>query len=631
MLAGLALLALGGLVVWSLMREADAPADLVRFAIATPDTAPLRMGLGRDLAISPDGTQIIYDSFLPGGSRRQLYRRPIGQLAGEALRGSEDGGAPFVSPDGQWVGFQGGIGVTPGTLQKVSILGGPAVTLATLPSDITGASWGADDQIIVGTAFGGLFRVPGGGGEPEALTTPDAEHGEVSHRRPFIVPNRQAVLFVVHTGGAPARQLAVFSLETGEVTRLGLAGTAPHYVKTGHLLYGAADGSVRAVPFDDTSLDVTGNPVPVIDADVVKSSGSGNFSVSDNGTLVYVPIGDGVLSPRTLVWVDPDGREDPLADLSLAAYPQSVDVAPDGTRVALEVADDPNAPVETDVWTYDLARGTLNRLTTAPGQDRTPLWTPDGRQVVFGSNRDGAVGLYRQNADGTGDAERVYLDDEATSLTATTWSSEGDTLVVTRRMSQQDDLALLSMEGEPAPEMLLESEFSETQADVSPDGAWIAYESDRSGRNEVYVERFPDLGDRQLISIDGGQQPRWSPDGRALFYLGPQANRLMIVPVTTGTGFTVGTPDTLVEGQFWDYFGRSSYDVAPDGRLMIIKRGAETSEDVQPPQINVVIDWFQELTERVPVPLDDVGRIPTARGQPTRGLQPRAPSVRSLV
>ncbi len=188
------------------------------------------------------------------------------------------------------------------------------------------------------------------------------------------------------------------------------------------------------------------------------------------------------------------------------------------------------------------------------------------------------------------------------NLAANAWSPEGDTLVVVRRSNNQNDLTLLSMDDEPGLELLLESEFDERRAAVSPNGEWIAYEFTRSGRKDIYVERFPDFGDRQPISTGGEQQPRWSVDGRELFYLGPQANRLMVVPVTTETGLSIGTPETLVEGQFYTCGSRPTYDVAPDGRLVIINRGADTSENDASPPIHVVLNWHQELLERVPVP-----------------------------
>ena len=276
-----------GLGSWVLTRSAPAAAaDVMRFTITTPDTARLHLpGNQPNLAISRDGTQIVYQS--DGG---QLHLRPINQLSEARLRGGERANEPFFSPNGLWVAFgSGGGGGT--TLQRVSILGGAPVTLAELESGMRGASWGLDDQIIVGTAGAdGLLRIPGGGGEPEVLTTPDAELTE-SHRWPFIIDEREAVVFAILTGTTlTTGQLAVLDLATGEVTQLGLAGVSPHYVSTGHLVYAAEDGSLRAVSFDAGTLSVTGSPVPLVDNIPVKLSGAADFDVSDNGRLVYVPI-----------------------------------------------------------------------------------------------------------------------------------------------------------------------------------------------------------------------------------------------------------------------------------------------------------------------------------------------------
>ena len=310
-IVALAIATVASLAVWTLTRSEATPAGPMRFAVVPPDTAPLLLGgTRRDLAISRDGTQVVYRSAAVSGGRR-LTLRPIDQLVGEPLRGTEQGVAPLVSPDGEWVGFHDGGGTT---LQKVSIFGGPPLLVTESLDPIYGASWGSDDQIIFGTFGSGLFRVSGGGGEPHALTMADTEQGELGHLWPCIIPGRGAVLFVVHGGGSPLStgQLAVLELDTGEVTHLGLAGVSPHYVSTGHLVYAAEDGSVRAVPFDVASLQVTGNPVPLVEDVVVKSSGAANFSISDNGRLVYVPGGPRGGNQRSLVWVDRDGREEPI-------------------------------------------------------------------------------------------------------------------------------------------------------------------------------------------------------------------------------------------------------------------------------------------------------------------------------
>ncbi len=586
----------GALGVWAVARPDPVPADVMRFTIDPPDDAPLSfIGAPHDLVISPDGSQIIYDGPAPSASRPQLNLRPIDQPVASPIRGAEDGFGPFVSPDGSWVGHI--VQSRPTVLRKVSIFGGPPVTLTEAPSDIRGASWGTDDQIVFGTARAGLFRVSGGGGEPQPLTTLDAEQGDDSHTWPFIIPGHEAVLFVISTGEIRGTgQLAALDLDSEEVTRLGLAGVSPHWVSTGHLVYAADDRSVWAVPFDAASLAVTGNPVPLLEDVMVKSSGAADFSISDDGRLVYAETG-GTAAGLTVAWVDGDGRVEPVADLAEATY-LSVDLSPDGRSLALELGD---SELSSDIWIYDLARGTLNPLTTDPADDSSPLWTLDGRQIVFGSDRGGTNGLYRRNADGTGEAELLLTDRDATTLVPNSWARDEGTLVVMRRIESTNSMMLLPVEGEPALEPLVESAFNETRSGVSPDGEWIAYESDRAGRSEIYVERFPDLGDRQLVSTDGGQQPRWSPDGQELFYLDPGASRLMVVPITTGSELTVGSPRTLVEAPVFDFAGRSAYDVGPDGRVVIILLPPRTSVGASP-QIHVVLNWFEELLERVPVP-----------------------------
>ena len=353
-----------GLVVWAVTRPDVRPADLMRFAIVPPDTAPMNyIGNWPDLAISPDGTQIVYKGPNPSGTGPVLNLRSIDQLGGAPLRGGEGGVGPFVSPEGEWVGFTRFDSTT--TLQKVSIFGGPPVTLTESPLPIFGASWGIDDQIVFGTSTvgsgepgaPGLFRVSGGGGEPEPLTTLDTEQGETSHTWPFIIPGREAVLFVIGAGQPLATgQLAVLDLATAEVTRLGLAGVSPRYVPTGHLVYAAEDGSVRAAPFDATSLEVTGNPVPLVEGVEVKGAGGANFGISDNGRLVYALGGGGAGSRRSFVWVDRDGREEPVA-ADPASY-QEFNLSPDGTRVAVSISGDDSA-----VWIYDLIRDITTRLT----------------------------------------------------------------------------------------------------------------------------------------------------------------------------------------------------------------------------------------------------------------------------
>ena len=565
-----------------------------RFVIPPPDATPFDFsGNFRFLVISTDGTRIVYQSRGPGGGP-QLTLRPIDQLVGAPLRGGEGGVSPFVSPDGEWVGF---VSAGNATLQKVSILGGPPVTLAELPSIIVGASWGTDDQIIVGTLSGGLFRVPGGGGKPEILTSPDADEGERNHRWPSVIPGRQAVLFAIGAGrGAAARQLAVLALDSGKVTRLGLAGTSPQYASTGHLVYAVEDGSVRAVPFDVERLEVTGNPVPILEGVVVNNtSGAANFSIAANGRLVYAS-GAGLPGERSLVWVDREGREEPLAaEPGPYTTPR---VSPDGTRVAVDRQDS-----NWDVWVYSVARRTLTRVTTDPADDNHPLWTLDGERLVFQSIREDARGLFWKAADGTGTTERLMESASPIFIGPGGWSPEGNSLIFGEipLSAANYDIGVLSMEGDRQSEPLLQMGFAEKAPTVSPDGRWLAYFTNETGQDEVYVQRFPDLGEKQQISVGGGREPLWSPDGRELFYRG-QRGLMAVTILDTEPTFRVGSAEIVFEQAYASYLDRRNYDVSPDGRRFLMIKGAATDAAAPATQIVVVLNWFEELKERVPIP-----------------------------
>ena len=580
--------ALAGLAARGLMAPEAVSAGLVRFAILPPESAPLDgAGLSRDLVISPDGRQVIYES--DGG----LYVRPIDQLIGAPLRGGESAVSPFFSPDGQWVGFVSGGAI----LQKVPILGGPPVTLAELPGTPLGLSWGADDQIVFGiSAFGntemsrGLYRVSGDGGEIERLTTVNSDERDTSHTWPFLIPDRDAVVFVISTDLPLATgQLAVLDLGTEEVTRLGPAGVSPQYVPTGHLVYASADGSVHGVPFDADGLEVTGSPVPLIDSVAIEGSGAAHFSIAADGSLAYVTRTGGPAEQRSLVWVDREGSEELLAAPPRDyVYPR---ISPDGTRVALDVL----PQNERDIWVWNLAAETLSRLTFAAERDEQPVWTPDGQRIFFASERDGQDNIYWRAADGTGTAELVV--DGDLGLAANAVTPDGSRMIA--YAADGGDLMSATLDGDDPPEVLLGTEFNEWHAALSPDGAWLAFESDATGRSEVYVRPFPDLESGQwLVSTGGGTEPGWSSDGTELFYRA--ADGMMGVSVQTNPSFTHGTPQVLFEDSYRTFGSGRSYDVAPDGRFLMITGAAQVPGDVRP-RITVVLNWTEELKRLVPV------------------------------
>ena len=378
------------------------------------------------------------------------------------------------------------------------------------------------------------------------------------------------------------------SLETGERKVLIAGGRDARYLATGHLVY-VLEGTLLAVPFDAGRLEVTGGPVPVVEGirTPVTASGAAQLSLSETGSLVYVVAGR--REERTLVWVDRQGKEEALtAEPRAYVYPR---LSPDGSRLALEVRDQ-----ETDIWVWDFVPGTLTRITFGRSRDLYPIWTPDGASVAFASNRNGVYDLYSKAADGTGAVERLTENLNRDSPNA--FTPDGSQLVFGSVSGTQEgwDLRVLSLGGSSEP--LLATEFNERNAELSPDGQWLAYESNASGQYEIYVRPFPNVDEGQrLISRDGGTRPLWAPDGRELFYLS-RGGELMAVRVQTEPSFAPGNAQVVFGGRtLAPAFGRS-YDISPDGkRFLMIK---EPTRDASSTEIILVQNWFQELERLVP-------------------------------
>ena len=575
----LILLAIGGLTGFILSRPAPAPPGLGRFVLTAPPSEPVSVHVAwRDLAISPDGQRVVYTT----GTPPQLYVRALDQLAGARLDGTEEANSPFFSRDGTWVGFASG-----GELKKVSVLGGPSLTLCALVGGIlTGASWGADDIILFGTPSRlGLFRVAAAGGEPEVLTTAEARE---SHEQPEILPGGKAVLFTIKIGiGTAQKRIALLNLETGEQTELIPRGSQPRYAGTGHIVY-ANQGTLLAVPFDVARLSVTGDPVPVLEGVEHKVSGSVDFSFSDNGSLVYVP--GGVSTGGTLGWVTRDGQmTDVTEGAGIFGSPR---LSPEGTRVAVVRIGEDGA----NIWIRDMERGSDTRLTVEGTINWMPVWTPDGATVSFISNRADASAnaLYSKPADGSGEAELLVQPGSYPG----SWSPDGRTFVYAARggTSGSTDIWTLPLGGDPAP--FQDTPFNERAPLVSPDGHWVAYVSDLAGQRRVYVQPFPEGGRVIPISTSGGTEPVWSRDGRELFYR--DGTQLLVVRVVTKPTFIAEKPTVLFEESYATdpvFGGNPNYDVSLDGQrfLMVESTGAGESATV-----TLVQNWFQELERLVP-------------------------------
>ena len=579
-----------GYAVW-ILKPSPTP-QVTRFVIPTSESSALTLsGIDSDVTITPDGSRIVY------GGNNQLLVRALDQLEPTVLTsfgGPSGFGNPrgiFISPDGQWVGF-----FTGPAMQKVAMSGGPAVRITATDGQPRGATWGPDGTVIFATfePGTGLQRVSNAGGEPTVLTRPDRKRGERDHWWPEFLPGGEAVLFTITSGGGGIEntEIAVLDLRTGISKVLIRGGSHAQYVATGHLVYGVT-GMLRAVPFDLGRLEIASTPAPVLEGVATTAIGAANARVAANGSLVYVPGGAGAGSQRTVVSIDRQGRASPLPGLPPASY-RDVRVSPDGGRLAVATS--------TDVWTYDAVRATRSRLTNNPAQNRSPLWTPDGQRIIFTSTRAGHPELFWRPADGTGRDERLFARSrEFNDVLASGWSADGRQLLFSEvSPSGQSAISQMAIERPSEGAVLLNKEFSASFPAVSPDGHWIAYMSNVSGRAEIFVERYPELGSRLPISTDGGHRPLWSRDGRELYFHSLDGRQMLAVPMQPGSTLKAGRPQVLFEAAMSiQGVGVRPYDVAPDGRFLIIRSVQTESGGGTPSNIIVVLNWLEELKRLV--------------------------------
>ena len=580
-----AALVVGGIVTGLVVgpSEETPPPPVRRFVHVLPAALTLPAASGSLVALSPDGQTLVYRAFENGVFR--LYQRALDQLDATPIPGTENASSePFFSADGQWLGFD----TAGATLMRVALAGGRPVGVTDLPGTSRGASWGPDDSMIVSVRSGGLVRVPGGGGEADVVATPDDAR---EYWYPQILPGGRTVLFTASLGTPDAGDVLALNLDTREQTTVIRGGVAGRYVPTGHVVF-VRGGDLWAVRFDVDRLEAVGEPVLVEQGIRVEGGGAVQVAIADDGTLAYLSGGlSGV--QRSLVWVDRQGQEARLAAPPRAyVYPR---LSPDGTRVALDVRDQ-----ERDIRIWDLARETLTRLTFDPSLDSYPVWTPDSTRVVFSSTADGALNVYWKATDGTGTVDR--LTESVNAQNGYSFSPDGESLVI--REVQPDtgeNLRVLSLAADGGVETLVATEFRERNAELSPDGRWMAYQSTQSGQDEVYVRPFPNVEDGQWqISTGGGTHPLWASNGRELFYQYQRGAAVMTVPVQTEPSFTPATPEILFEGTYVVGVGRG-YDVAADGqRFLMIKEGGEGNEAPAPVSIVIVQNWFEELRRLVP-------------------------------
>ena len=579
-LAGVAI----GVVLWSLISSVPpTPRSLRKFVITPPPSAPLVDNPGNDLALSPDGTKVIYRS-----SGNQLYLHSLDELGDRPIPGTENSrGGPFFSPDGESLAF-----FAAGKLKKVSVMGGPPITLYNAVATGRTGSWGADDTIVfsAGAEGGsGLYRVSSVGGEPELLATPNVDQGESRYIHPHILPDGENVLFSIRYSPGTPYQIAVLSLETKEQKTLLANARQAHYLPTGHLVYeSGGTGNLMAVPFDVTRLEVTGDPTPVLEGVRQIGGGSVDYALSAEGTLVYVPSGETVAS--SLVWVDREGTER-LVTQEKRGY-SSPHISPDGKRVALQTFEESG---NRHVWIYDFDGDSFSRL-TFEGRNGSPIWSPDGKWIMFQASEAGVRSLTRQLADRSGSVERLTT--SPINQMPSSWSPDGRVLALTLQHPTGDtDIALFSLEDDSEPQPFIQSPTWECCPMFSPDGQWLAYVSEETGQLHVYVRPYPEPDVKFLVSEEeGGGEPVWSPDGSELFYR--SGDKMMVVSIRTKPTFNASRPQVLFEGSYLVsniIRGNQYYDISPDGQQFLMIKQPEAER-----QINVVLNWFEELKRLVP-------------------------------
>jgi serine/threonine-protein kinase len=574
-----AVLAAASLVtaVWLSLRPRGETLPVIRYTMAFPAGEELYRTFGTSLALSPDGSLLAYASATERGS--QLRVRARDELTSQAIPGTDGIWQPFFSPDGRRVAF-----ITESRkLTVVSLIGEPALVIADSGLWRNGGSWGRDGYLYVGWQQHGtvLSRIPAEGGLAEPITVLDAVRGEVSHAWPDALPSERGLLFTAmrHTNQtSETDEVVVIDLRTGEQRSL-VQGIFGRYL-AGYLVFVRYDGTFLAAPFDQDALVLTGPAVPLLSGVPVEPGP--DLALSASGRLAYATSGLGG-GPSEIVWLDRTGIASAVEDdWTITPASGSPVLSPDGTQLAVSVQEGDGS----DIWIKDLNGGTFTRL-TFDGNSILPAWSPDGTSVLYRSVQPGlSYDLFTKPADNTGPAE-VLLDPEIEVLTGL-WSGDGQWLVV---MTVGGDLYSYRPDTDSVPMPLLNDEFNESAPALSPNGRWLAYVSDESGRPEVYVRSFPNVAaTRQQVSTAGGVEPRWAHSGRELFYKSP-AREFIAVMVRAEQDFTVVGREALFapDAPLDNDIRIPQYDVSPDDRRFLTFRRIGSR---QGPGTAIVIESF---------------------------------------
>ena len=543
----------------------------MHLTVALPAGKVLVNNSTRPVAVSPDGSTIVFSAYNED-RKSQLYLRQLDSFESTPIAGTEDGMTPFFSPDGEWLGF-----VTADNQLKKVLLRGGSSSLTNTAGPI-GGSWGEDDNIYFVKSFtSGIYAVPAGGGQPRQITQTGTTSNDRVHMWPNVLPRASGLIFTVWTGRSfNEARIEGLSFKTGRRKVLIEGGSDARYVSNGYLAYGH-NGTLFVIRFDPELLEVKGTPVPIIQGVMSgASNGDAAFAVSQNGTLVFQP-GSLTSFQYNLVWMDRNGKATNITEeIRPYAFPA---ISHDGRRIALTLQSS-----TFDVWVYELARDTMTKVSFG-SDDYRPQWSPDGKLLAYDSSKSGQQQVYVKHDMGQG-TEEVVTDGPA-GKALYDWTADGREVIFGRQNKDSGwDIYAAPIQGDHKPRPLVETPFNQTEARVSPDGKWLAYVSDESGQNEVFVQSMNDPSARVQISRDTGSSPRWARSGNELLYL--SKDRLISVKLAPGGALNPGKPVALFE----DKRDWSGYDLARDGRLIVARKAEEKGMGTQ---INVVLHWFDEM------------------------------------
>jgi serine/threonine-protein kinase len=561
-----------------LLKPVALPYSPKHLAIASMlNLVPVRATAGNTLAVSPDNRNLVFNAF--DGTARRLFLRALDSSRAIPIRDSDRSAHPFFSPNGQHLGFIAG-----GKLKRVALAGGSPQNISPGVINFRGATWSNDDTIIYGTGESGLFEIPVSGDTPRPLTQIDEQREERAHRWPEMLPGGRAVLFtIMHQGGLDRTRLAVLDLESGERhTLLDEEGYNARYVPTGHLVF-MRWNTLMGVPFDLDALEITGTPTLLLDGVTADNGGGASFSLSAEGSLFYIP-GEIMGRRSRLVWVDHHGLATPLdSDTRHFGDPS---ISPDGRLVAIPFAEGNDHHLSL----YNVERNNWSRFTSEGTTHSDAVWAPDGMRMAFTSNRAGPRNIFLKPTDGSGNAELLLQSD--LYQYPTSWSPDGEHLAFMNTNPKTGfDIQVLNVK-ERVATTFIASEANEAGAEFSPQGNWIIYQSDESGRREAYVTPYPAGEKRWQVSTDGGIYPLWAPDGRAIYYR--KGSQVMSVSFESGSPPKLGAPKLLFENS--TIVSGLGWDIHPSGDRFIMVQDPGTPGN----QIHVIVNWLTSLQEQIP-------------------------------